>query len=152
MGASLSHELYALVDWATGSAMGESATVFRLWSAVPFILGVTLVTVWLHKRHDRIAALRFLFLATVSPLLLDISRQARGYGIAFLAMAVVVVAALEARRTASTWAIASMCLAGVIGAWTLPQLGVAFVATAATLLWTAACVSAWCLASPCLWS
>ena len=134
MGASLSHELYALVDWATASAVGESATAFRLWSAVPFILGVTLVTVWLHKRHDRIAALLFLFLATVSPLLLDISRQARGYGIAFLAMAVVVVAALEARRTASTWAIASMCLAGVIGAWTLPQLGVAFVATAATLL------------------
>ena len=41
----------------------------------------------------------FLLLATASPLLLDISRMARGYGLAFLAMSVLVVAALEAEST-----------------------------------------------------
>jgi hypothetical protein len=133
-GPSLSHELYAIVDWATASLVGESAVAFRLWSAVTFILGVALVTVWLHKRRDPIAGLLFLFFATASPLLLDISRQARGYGFAFLAMAVVVVAALEARGSGSTLAIASMCVAGVIGAWTLPQLAIAFIATAASLV------------------
>ena len=43
-----------------------------------------------------LSGILFLFLATVSPLLLDITRLARGYGLAFLAMSVLVVAALEA--------------------------------------------------------
>ena len=64
----------------------------------------------------------FLFLATVSPLLLDITRQARGYGLAFFAMSVLVVAALEAGRTGRTWAIVAVCAAGVVGTWTLPDL------------------------------
>ena len=133
-GGALSHELYGVIDWMTASVVGESAIAFRLWSAIPFVLGVALVTAWLHRRHDPLAGVLFLFLATVSPLLLDISRQARGYGLAFLAMAVVVVAALEARRSGRTWWVAAMCVAGVIGSWTLPQVGIAFLATLAVLL------------------
>jgi hypothetical protein len=75
----------------------------------------------------------FLFLSTASPLLLDITRQARGYGLAFLAMSVVVVAALEANRTHRVLPVAVLCVAGVLGAWTLPQLSVGFLATVAVL-------------------
>ena len=97
-GPDLSHELMAIVAWATSSIAGESETAFRLWSVVPFVAGVTVVTAWLHSRVDALTGLLFLFLATVSPLLLDITRQARGYGLAFLAMSILVVAALEAVR------------------------------------------------------
>ena len=38
---------------------------------VPFVAGVT-VDGWLHSRVDALTGLLFLFLATVSPLLLDI--------------------------------------------------------------------------------
>ena len=79
---------------------------------MPFVAGVVLVTAWLHRRLGTLSGVLFLFLATVSPLLLDITRQARGYGLAFLAMSVLVVAALEATRTGSTWAVVAMCVSG----------------------------------------
>ena len=125
----LNHQLMALLSWVTTSVVGESEIALRLLSAVPFIAGVALVTVWLHARIGALSGVLFLFLATVSPLLLDITRQARGYGLAFLAMSVLVVAALEATRTGSSWAVVAMCIGGVVGTWTLPQFGFAFLAT-----------------------
>jgi hypothetical protein len=133
-GPSLSHELYGVLAWATGAVVGESETAYRLLSVVPFLAGVFIVVAWLHTRVDPVSGVLYLFLATVSPLLLDITRQARGYGLAFLAMSVVVVAALEADRTRRVLPVVVMCVAGVLGAWTLPQVSIAFVATAAVLL------------------
>ena len=129
-GPDLSHELLALLTWATSEVVGESEIAFRLWSAVPFVAGVVFMTAWLHRRIDPLSGVLFLFLATVSPLLLDITRQARGYGIAFLAMTVVIGAALDAVRTGKAWAVVAMCAAGVVGAWTLPQFAFAFGAVA----------------------
>jgi hypothetical protein len=132
-GPGLSHELLALLTWATGTVTGESEVAFRLWSAVPFVAGVVLVAAWLHVRLGALSGLLFLFLSVVSPLLLDITRQARGYGLAFFAMSVLVVAALEAHRAGRTWAVVAMCAAGVVGTWTLPQVGIAFLASGAAL-------------------
>jgi hypothetical protein len=133
-GAGFSHELFGLLAWATGAIVGESEIAYRLWSVVPFLLGVVLVTVWLHIRMNPMAGVLFLFFATVSPLLLDITRQARGYGLAFLAMSVLIVAALEAERSGRTWTIIAFCVAGLVGTWTLPQVGIAFLATGAAML------------------
>ena len=90
--------------------------------------------VWLHARLGALAGILFLFFATASPLLLDISRQARGYGLAFLAMGVMFVAALEASRASRGWYLAAFCVAGIVGTCTLPQFGVALVATGAVLI------------------
>jgi hypothetical protein len=130
------HELFSLVGWATTEVLGTSAVGLRLWSAIPFVLGAIIVTGWLHIRVGRLSALLFLFFATLSPLLLDITRQARGYGLAFLAMSVVVVAALEAERSGRTAAIVALCAAGVVGSWTLPHFTIAFLATGAVLVAT----------------
>jgi hypothetical protein len=133
-GAGLTHQLMAVLCWAAANTIGESEIAFRLFSAIPFVAGVLIVTAWLHARIGALSGILFLFLATVSPLLLDISRQARGYGLAFFAMSVVVVAALEALRTGRMWAVGAMWVAGLIGALTLPQVGIALVATATVLL------------------
>lgn len=130
----VNHELFTLLEWATSSLIGESEAAFRLWSVVPFILGVGVVTAWLHRRLDPLSGVLFLFFATVSPLLLDITPQARGYGIAFLAMGVLIVAALEALRTPRTLAVVAFCLAGLAGTWTLPNFAIAFVATGSVLI------------------
>lgn len=127
------HELFSLLGWATIETVGDSAVGLRLWSAVPFVVGVIVATTWLHVRVGRLSALLFLFFATFSPLLLDITRQARGYGLAFLAMAVLVVAALEAERTGGSATLALFCGAGVVGTWTLPHFAVAFLATGVVL-------------------
>jgi hypothetical protein len=90
-GPEISHELFGILAWATTSLVGESEVALRAWSVVPFLAGVAVVTAWLHARLGAIAGISFLFFATASPLLLDISRQARGYGLAFLAMGVLLV-------------------------------------------------------------
>jgi hypothetical protein len=133
-GPNLSHELYGVLAWTTSTLVGESEAALRLWSVLPFLAGVAVVTAWLHTRLGALAGLLFVFLATVSPLLLDIGRQARGYGLAFFAMSVLIVAALEADRTKRTPAVVAACAAGAIGTWTLPQFGIAFVATGLVLV------------------
>ena len=128
------HELFSLLGWATSSAIGESEVALRLWSAIPFVVGVAVVTAWLHMRTGPVSGLLFLFLATVSPLLLDISRMARGYGLAFLAMSVLIVGALELERSGRGLALAGFLAAGLVGSLTLPHFAIAFVATALALL------------------
>lgn len=81
-----------------------------------------------------LAGVIYLLLATVSPLLLDLTRQARGYGIAFLAMTALLISALEALRTARLRHVLSFCAAGIAGTWTLPHFAIAFGVTALPLL------------------
>lgn len=133
-GTGVNHELYSLLLWITTSLVGESEVVTRAWSVIPFILGSTLVTGWLHVRLNRLSAVLFLCLAAISPLLLDITRQARGYGLAFLAMAVLMVAAMESERRTDTWVVIAMCVAGVVGTLTLVNFGVAFASTVLAVL------------------
>jgi hypothetical protein len=128
------HELFSLLAWATTSVLGESEIALRAWSVLPFLAGVALVTGWLHRRVGALTAVLYLFFVTVSPLLLDLSRTARGYGLAFLAMSVLLVAAFEADRSGSGWALSGVFVAGFVGTATLPNFGVAYVATAGVLL------------------
>ena len=128
------HELYSLVGWATHEVVGDSAIVLRLWAAIPFLLAVGIVTAWLHVRLGALSGILYLFLSTASPLLLDITRQARGYGLAFLAMSVLVIAALEADRSKRTSALVTVFVAGVVGSWTLPHFAIGLVTVAIVLL------------------
>jgi hypothetical protein len=128
------HELFSLLGWALNSIFGESTVALRLASIVPFVVGVALVTSWLHRRFGPPSGIVFLFCTTVSPLLLDITRHARGYGLAFLAMSVMTLAALEAVREPRIWTIVAFCVAGVGGTMTLPIFGIAFGTAAAVLL------------------
>jgi hypothetical protein len=128
------HELYSLLGWVTSSVFGESEVALRLGAAIPFIAGVVVVTAWLHVRVGPLPAVLFLAFTTFSPLLLDITRLARGYGLAFLAMSVMTVAALEAERSPRTLTIVAFWAAGLVGTWTLPHFAVAFFVTGAVLL------------------
>lgn len=49
-------------------------------------------------------------------------------------MSVLIVAALEADRSGRTLLIVPFCAAGLVGTLTLPNFGIAFVATGAALL------------------
>ena len=128
------HQLFSFLAWVVSSTVGESEWALRLLSVLPFIAGVALVTAWLHTRVDALSGILFLFLAIVSPLLLDITRQARGYGLAFAAMSVLIVCALELRDREDARLVIGLCAAGVVGTCTLPNFGVAFVAVVAVLL------------------
>ena len=128
------HKLYSLVGWVTSAALGESEIALRLWAAIPFIAGAIVVTAWLHVRLGPLSGVLFLFFATVSPLLLDLTREARGYGLAFLAMSVMIVSALETLRSPRTSTTLAFFVSGVVGTWTLPHFGIAFACAGAILL------------------
>jgi hypothetical protein len=128
------HKLYSLVGWATSAALGESEIALRLWAALPFIAGAIVVTAWLHVRLGPLSGVLFLFFATVSPLLLDLTREARGYGLAFLAMSVMIVSALETLRSPRTSMTLAFFVSGVVGTWTLPHFGIAFACAGVVLL------------------
>lgn len=128
------HQLYSMLGWGTSSLVGESEVLLRLLAVVPFLAGVVLVAAWLHVRVSFLSGALFCFLATVAPLLVDISRQARGYGIGFLAMAVLVVTALEAQRTGRIGYAIGFAVAGAVGTMTLPNFGIPFLAIGAVLL------------------
>ena len=132
-GGLLNHELYSLLAWLTSLAVGLNEEALRLWSVAPFVVGVILVVAWLHTRIGALPAILFLFFSTCSPLLLDVTRQARGYGLAFLAMAVLVIAALEANRSGKRKWIVVFCLAGVAGSFTLPNFAIALISLASVL-------------------
>jgi hypothetical protein len=127
------HQLFSLLGWAVSALVGESEVALRLGAAIPFVVGVAIVTVWLHARVDPLSGILFLALATLSPLLLDLSRQARGYGLAFLAMSLVTVGALEAARSDRLWPVIALCVGGVVGTLTLPHFVFAFLAVVAVL-------------------
>jgi hypothetical protein len=127
------HELFSLFGWATISIFGESEVALRLGAAIPFVVGVVVVAAWLHVRIAALTGILYLFFATASPLLLDLSRLARGYGIAFLAMSVLTVAALEAMQNGSMFAVVAFWAAGLLGTFTLPNFVVAFATTGAVL-------------------
>jgi hypothetical protein len=109
--------------------------VYRLWAVLPFVAGVVLVTRWLYRIEGTLTAALFAFLAIQSPLLLLLSRQARGYGLAFLAMGVLTIAAWRAIETKGGWGpVLAFSAAGVLGTWDLPQFGVAFASVTVVLL------------------
>ena len=67
-------------------------------------------------------------------MLFDLSREARGYGIAFLAMSILTIAALGGLEDIRDPDARSFFFAGFVGTLTLPVFGLAFVGTAAALL------------------
>jgi hypothetical protein len=58
------HQLFSFLAWATTELVGESEIAVRLWSVIPFVVGVAIGTAWLHARLGALSGLLYLFLAT----------------------------------------------------------------------------------------
>ena len=108
------HMLFSLLAWAAARVAGASEVVYRLWSVVPALLGGLGVSAWLLRRHGAAAALAFLLLWTAAPIVTDLSRQARGYGLVFAGMSVLLVAAAHAARTGWSRRTFSGCVLGAL--------------------------------------
>ena len=125
------HMLFELLAWATTGILGNHAqATYRLWSVVPAMAAAALMTWWLWRRIDRWTAAIFAVLATAAPLYLDLSWQARGYGLCFLAAAVVVIGADMVVTSGSRSALLLFCAGGFIGMATLQNFVGMFVAAA----------------------
>ena len=127
-GPDLSHELFGILAWATTSAVGESEIALRLWSVLPFLLGVAVVTALAPRAtrrtdwdpvplpcHGVTAAPRHL--AASPRVRARVPRDGRHCSSPH--------SRRHARRAGGI--IVAFCVAGIVGTCTLPQFGIAFV-------------------------
>jgi hypothetical protein len=84
------------------------------------VAAVAGVAVWARTRLGSVTAVTFLVLASAEPVLLALSRQARGYGLTYLAAGIVTIAAVESVRSGRTRDLVLLGVGGAIGMLTLP--------------------------------
>ena len=129
------HMLFNLLAWLTVWLPNSPDALYRVWGELPFLVGVVTVAWWLRVRAGDVAAFVFAFLATTSPMLLELTSEARGYALSFLAAAGLVVGGYELARSPQRRGPATVfCAAGVAGTWTVPDFILPFVGAAGALL------------------
>jgi hypothetical protein len=127
------HVLYSLLTWATTGAIGHFEAAYRLWSVVPGIAAVGLVAWWAWRELEPLAGAAIVVLATISPTHLELTPQARGYGLGFLAGAGMLVFAARASARARTTDIALLGMFAALGIMTLPTIALTFAVHTAVL-------------------
>lgn len=128
------HALFSFVAWLATGVMGTSEAVHRLGSVVPTLAAFAAVTWWTWRRFGPWSAVATLGVLSLSPEYLDLSRQARGYGLVLLAAAGMLVAVdgIERHGERRWWLV--FLVSGLVGMWTLPQTVLLFTAHGLVLL------------------
>src|SRR5207247_11821 len=108
--------------------------VYRFWSVVPGLVAVALVAWWAWRRVGPAVSVAVVMLATVSPVHLFLTPQARGYGLALLAGGGMLVAAVRATDRGRHADVAWFAVFSAVGIWTLPSFVLPFGAQALVLL------------------
>lgn len=121
------HVLFSILTWLTTRALGTSEVALRLWAVLPSIAAFLGLGVWAFRRFGATVGTATLLLLTVSPLLLDLSKLARGYGLAFVGIALMLTGAIDRRPL-------RYATGGAIAIFTLPILALPFAFTGVVLL------------------
>lgn len=125
------HMLFSVLTWLTTVLSGPTEIAYRFWSIAPALAAGIGLAYWLHLRFGTLSGLTFLLLWTTSEASADLSRQARGYGLAFAAMALLLAASYDLLRNASDSRARYLVFTAVVtGTLTLPT----FVLPAAAVL------------------
>jgi len=127
------HVLFNLLTWHATEALGRREFVYRLWSVIPGVLSAAAFAEWTRRRLGVAVALAFLLLVAASPLHLELTVQARGYGLAFAAMSLLLAGAAGRSRNGPPRH-GLVALAGILGTWTLPVFVLPFLGECAFLL------------------
>ena len=126
------HVLFNLLTWYTIEALGRREVVYRLWSVIPGVLAVAWLAEWIRRRLGSLIALAFLLLIATSPVHLELTVQARGYGLGFAAMSLLLAGAAGRSRGGPTH-FGIVAVAGILGIWTLPVFVLPFLGECAFL-------------------
>jgi hypothetical protein len=114
------------LSWATAESFGRFEAAYRVWSALPALAAVGLVAWWAWHRLGRGVAVGIVILAALSPTHLELTPQARGYGLAMLAAAGMLISATRVSDDGRTRDIVAFALWGFAGIATLPVFLVAY--------------------------
>ncbi len=118
------HLLFGLLTWLTTTVTRDfTAPAYRVWSVVPALAAVAILTWWLWRRLDRWVAVTFIVLAAAAPPFLLASVRAGGYGLALLAAAVMLIATDSLAQRRSARQLLLFTVSAIIGVWSLPWFG-----------------------------
>jgi hypothetical protein len=129
------HRLFSLLAWATSSVLGTSEVVYRLWAVLPGIASALAVILWSARRIGPWVAVAVGVLVATAPLHVEVSTEARGYGLGLLAEAMILIGSVRAAdgdrpRGGFSW----LALGGLVGVFTLPVFALPFTVEAGVLL------------------
>ena len=119
------HVGFNLAGWILTRWLPSSEAVLRLLSLVPALAAVWLLWWWARGRFGGRVAMLASILLVAAPIHLELSVQARGYGVGFLSAVGMLVGADLASERGGRW----YWLFGgsaLLGIWTLPQLALLF--------------------------
>jgi hypothetical protein len=128
------HVLYNLLSWVTTGALGRFEASYRIWSVLPGGAAVALAAWWALKRFGAVGATAVVVLATISPVHLVLTTQARGYGLAMFAGILMLIGAVRASDHESTRDVALFAAGALIGIFTLPVFALPAIAQAGVLV------------------
>lgn len=122
------HILFNLLSWATVGIFGYSEPTLRFWSVAPAVAGWLLIVVWSWQRLGAATAAAAGVLLALSPLHLDLTQDARGYGLIFLASAAAIATGDWAARGRAPQQVWLLGLIGFLGIITMPVFVLFFLA------------------------
>jgi hypothetical protein len=129
------HMLFSLLTWTVTATIGTSEVTLRLWSVIPALLIVALAFRWIWTTVGLNTAAVFLVLVVAHPVLMIISPQARGYGLAICFVALMIGAAWYALADSPpTRALLWVGAAATLAIYTNPATLIPFLALV-PLLW-----------------
>lgn len=128
------HVLFELLAWVTTRLFGETEVVYRLWAVLPALAATAWLTWWICRRVGYLPGATLLLLIALSPLLLDVSREARGYGLAMLATTGLITQGDAALTDPEGRAIWRFAVFGGMGVLTLPVFVLPYTLAALGLL------------------
>jgi hypothetical protein len=128
------HVLFEILAWATTTVFGSSEVTYRLWGLLPALGATAWLTWWAFRRFGHLVGVTVALLLVVSPLLFQLSREARGYGLAMLAMAGLITQADSALRSPEGGAVWRFAFFGLLGVLTLPAFVLPYLFAALPLL------------------
>ena len=131
--ATNNHVLFSLLSWATTWQLGRFEAAYRIWSVIPGLVAVAVVGWWAWRRLGQLTGAAVVILLTISPLHLELVPQARGYGLGFLVSAGLLIGAARACDDGRVSDVIVMGAFGFVGIWTLSQMVLPFLATAAVV-------------------
>jgi hypothetical protein len=114
------HMLFNVLAWLSRRVVPRDEVALRLPSVLPALAGVALAAWWAWRRFGPPAGALSALLIGLSHAHLELSRQARGYGLCFLAMAGVAVFADEYAADRRRRNLVAFSVFGLVGTLTLP--------------------------------
>ena len=114
------HLLFSWLSWATAQPFGNSEVVLRLWAFLPGTAATVWACLWLGRRHGWSLAAILAGILALTPLHVQLTTEARGYGLVLLASVGLLIAGTNACERGAAHDDLLLAALALLGVATIP--------------------------------